>query len=55
MRPVFTVDAGPVPLSFGQWLLYRLHVDMHQHGHWAGEIEQYAAELRQDPEIRLSA
>lgn len=39
MRPVYVVDADYVPLSFGQWLLYRLHVQMHQHNNWAGELD----------------
>lgn len=49
MRPFFVIDSGHVPLSFAQWLLYRLHVEMHQAGAWAGEIEQYAAELKATP------
>ena len=55
MRAIYLVDAGPVALSFGQWLLYHLHVLQHQRGNWAGEIEQYAAELKASPPLTFIA
>lgn len=51
MPPRMTPHA--VGLTYEQWLLYRLHVEMHQHGNWSGEIEQIAPMLALNPSMTL--
>lgn len=54
IRAVHVAPGEYAPLRFEQWMVYQLHVGMHQAGYWAGEIEDIALKLKGDPMLRIA-
>ncbi len=53
LNPRVTGD-GYVPLRFEEWLVYRLHVDIHQAPNWPGEMDKVIKELNQQAQQNLA-
>lgn len=52
-HPQRLVGGTTVPLRFEEWIIYRLHVEMHQRGNWSGEIEELVPMLILNPRMTL--
>lgn len=53
MQPRLTQHG--VALTFEEWLLYRLHIEIHQERRWGGELEELTQALHRNPAFRLDS
>jgi len=53
MRALLNAAGEFAPLRYEHWIIYQLHIGLHQAGFWAGEIEEMALRLKSDPSFRL--